>query len=169
MSNNKQPFRIGLGQDHHRFLNQKLNNSGCPLTIGGFVIPDQDISFDANSDGDVILHALGNALSSALGGGSISNIADPLCQQGIYQSSAYLLPLLEQMKNAGYQIANISLSLEALRPKLETHRPDIVASLAKILSLQPNQIGLTFTTGESLTACGQGEGIAAHAIVLLQL
>ena len=168
VNNFSQPFRIGLGQDHHRLLAQKLNTSGCPLTLGGYVIPDQELSLEANSDGDVILHALCNTLSSALGGGSLSTISDPLCQQGITDSRQYLEYFLKLVEQANYQISNLSVSLEALQPKLETHRQKITESLARILGLEVNQIGLTFTSGEGLTACGRGEGIAAQVIILLQ-
>ena len=163
-----QQFRLGLGQDSHRFLASANNQAGCPLILGGLTIPDLDYSFDANSDGDVILHALCNAISTALSGGSLSSVADPLCAQGIYNSSAYLQPFLEQIKNAGYQIANVSISLEVHKPRLEPYRQTITTNLAQLLAISSHQIGLSFTSGEGLTAFGRGEGIAAQALILLE-
>ena len=160
--------RIGLGLDHHQFLEARTNEVGKPLTLGGLIIPNLEISARAQSDGDVILHALCNALSTAIGGGSLSVIADPMCKNGIYESKYYVWHFLKEVREAGYEISNISVSVEAKRPKLEKYRTAMAKSMAEICSLEEIQIGIVFTTGEDLSACGQGLGIMAQVIVLLE-
>ena len=159
-------FRVGLGLDHHRLV-AGPNASGHFLTLGGYQIPESELALAANSDGDVILHALCNALSTAIGGGSLGPIADPLCAAGQTDSKVYLTTFLDQITTNGYQINNLSLAVEAAQPKLEKHRSAIVDQLAHLLAIQPAQIGLAFTTGDGLTACGTGEGIAVQALVSL--
>ena len=156
-------FLIGLGQDSHRLREAKKDET---LHLAGLTFACGLVA-EANSDGDVVLHALFNALSTALGGGSIGPVADPLCQQGITDSRAYLKPLIEKMRACGYTISNVSVSIEAAQPKLEPYGAAMRQSLAKILELEPHCVGIAMTSGEDLTACGRGEGIAALANVLL--
>ncbi len=154
--------RMGIGQDHHRFV-VKGNKK---LVIGGYVIPNEQ-GLEANSDGDIILHALFNAMSSALGGRSLSVTADVMCKKGITDSSKYLEPVLSAMKHQCYRIGNISISIEAKKPKLEPHHDSIKNSLCRILGISLEQAGLTFTTGEGLTGMGGGEGMGCMCIVTL--
>ena len=160
-------FRIGMGVDHHRLV-PAPSSSGFSLTLGGYQIPRCKLALEGNSDSDVIIHALCNALSTALGGGSLAPITDPLCQQGLKESHHYLAHFNQLMHEAGYQLSNLSLSVEAKEPPLETHGAAIRQKLANLLNLQTDQIGLAFTSGEGLTACGQGKGIYAQAICLLE-
>lgn len=154
--------RIGLGHDSHRFSRKKK-----PLILGGVRISTSS-GLEGNSDGDVILHALTNAISSALGGGSISTFADALCEQGIRDSRKYLDVVLKQMQGKEFAIENVAISIEGKRPKLEQHFPKIKKSLAQLLNIQVSQVGVTATSGEGLTGFGRGEGLQAFAIVLLK-
>ncbi len=160
----KPMWRVGIGQDSHRLIEaettEKLYLAGLPFECG--------LTFAANSDGDVILHALCNALSTAIGGGSLSQVADELCAQGITDSREYVKVFWQNMTTANYQIANVSISIEALQPKLEKYRELMQKSLAKILQIETSQIGIAFTTGEGLSECGQGKGISATVTILLQ-
>ena len=158
-------FLIGIGQDSHRLITtndqtEKLFLGGLPFACG--------LKFEANSDGDIILHALCNAISTALGGGSFSTTADPLCRSGITDSKVYLQPFLQQLQQRSYRLNNLSVSVEGLQPKLEKYNLAIRKSLAHLLDLPVQFIGLAFTTGEQLTACGQGEGMSATVILLLE-
>ncbi|MCL2110542.1 2-C-methyl-D-erythritol 2,4-cyclodiphosphate synthase [Microgenomates group bacterium] len=160
-------FLVGLGVDHHVLREERLNNHGFPLTLGGYVIPDQSVSLDSNCDGDVLIHALCNALSTALGDGSLAPTTDALCGSGIKYSRDFLAPFLKKIRDQGYSINNISASIEAQKPHLEEHRSAITASLSEALSLDLSRIGISFTTGEGLTACGRGKGIYAQVICSL--
>lgn len=156
-------FRVGLGQDSHRFAEGKSK----PLVLGGFVIPGEK-GMDTNSDGDVMLHAVFNALSQAIGGRSIGYYADSMCfEEGITDSKEYVKVALRMVEEKGYKISNIGLMVEAKRPMLEPHSDAIKKSLAAILGIDKSRVGLTFTTGDGLTSFGKGEGIQAFAIASL--
>ena len=155
-------MRIGLGHDSHKFSRTKK-----ALFLGGLRI-SQTGGLEGNSDGDVILHALTNAISSALGGGSLSTFSDPLCQKGIKDSQKYLGIILQKMRSQNFAIANLAISVEGKKPKLEKHFPRIRKNLAKLLKFEPDKIGLTATTGEGLTSFGRGEGLQVFALILLE-
>jgi len=155
--------RIGIGQDSHRFGGNK------PLILGGVVISKNN-GLKANSDGDVITHSLCNALSSAVGGDSIGTWADRMClKQGIKDSTKYLEHIVSIIKNKNYLLENISISVEAKRPRLDIKTIiKIKKRLAELLDINLDQIGITFTSGEELTAFGKGKGIQVFTIVILK-
>jgi len=155
--------KVGIGQDSHQFLKEKNTKD---LILGGLKI-DYEFGLDSNSDGDIVLHSLCNALSSAIGGGSLSTWADKMCQNGIKDSVKYLEVVLEKIKENNYSIGNISVAIEAKEPKLQTEIERIKNKLAQVLNININQIGITATSGEELTAFGRGEGIQAFSIVNL--
>ena len=152
----------GLGQDSHRFAETKK-----PLVLGGAEISKTD-GLAGNSDADVILHALCNALSSAIGGGSLSTWSDKMCEKGIKDSKKYLAEILKKMHAEGWHVVNCSVTLEAGKPKLEKHLPKINCSLAKLLSIPADCVGCTVTSGEKLTSWARGEGIQVFVLVLLR-
>ncbi len=158
----KNERRVGLGIDSHRFETKKK-----ALILGGAKISASG-GLAANSDGDVLLHALTNAISSALGGGSLSNFADSMCRRGIKDSGKYLEVVLEKMRKAGFRIENCSINFEGKKPKLEKHFPKIRRNLTKVLEIKNERIGITATTGEELTAFGRGEGLQVVVLILLQ-
>jgi 2-C-methyl-D-erythritol 2,4-cyclodiphosphate synthase len=153
-------FRVGFGQDSHRFAENK------GLFLGGAYF-DEEKSLQANSDGDVILHALYNAISSALSEGSLGLVADLMCAQGEKKSAAYLEVVLQKMRSQGFTINNLAVSLETSAVKIDPKAQQIKQSLARILEIDFDQIGITATSGEALSDCGRGEGIACNVIVLL--
>ena len=153
--------RVGLGQDSHRFSAGKK-----ALVLGGCTIPHEQ-GLEGNSDADVILHALFNAISSALGGRSLSIISDGMCKKGITDSREYLKAILEDMGDGKWAIGNVSVSIEAKKPKLEPHHDAIKKSLCALLGIGPSSIGLTFTSGEGLTGFGRGEGMQCFCAVTL--
>jgi len=158
-------FKIGLGQDSHKIVNS-TNKTYKPLKLGGVVI-DEYIEVIANSDGDMIIHSLCNALNTAIGGGSFDEYAGPLCKKGITDSKEYLLIALSKIKNNKYEINNISISLEAGQPTLESHCNAIKKSLADMLILDVSQIGISITSGNGLTLYSEGKGICCRCIVSL--
>lgn len=152
-------FRVGAGQDSHRLV----KNKGC-LMLGGVEV-SSEYYLEANSDGDVVLHALVNALSSAVGGGSLSTYADSLCSQGITDSKEYVKEVLKRMGE--YRVNNISIAIEAGEPKLENYFEQMKESIAKIVGVGKEEVGLTVTSGEGLNSFGKGEGVQAFAVVSL--
>lgn len=151
---------VGIGEDSHFF-----DTSGTAV-LGGLKIEGLP-KLHGNSDGDLILHALYNAISSALGGRSLGITADPMAEQGILDSSEYLQVILRVVRQRGYVVHHLSVSLEGLLPKIEPISEQLKKSLADILEIHPRQIGITATTGEGLTTFGKGEGMHCTCVVSL--
>tara|TARA_Y100000310_G_scaffold123899_1_gene122661 strand:+ start:8291 stop:8767 length:477 start_codon:yes stop_codon:yes gene_type:complete len=153
--------KVGIGKDSHKFGSNK------PLILGGIEIPSEQ-GFESHSDGDVVLHALFNAISSALGGGSIGYYY-PNNNPSNYNkaSKEFFEKIYELLKQNDYKVYNISITIEAKQPKLEPHFPNMRKSIADICETDINSVGITATTGEGLTAFGKGEGIQAIAMVSL--
>jgi 2-C-methyl-D-erythritol 2,4-cyclodiphosphate synthase len=156
-------IRIGLGQDSHAF---EPEGTTKPLILGGVTFPGQP-GLKANSDGDVVLHALFNALSSAIGKRSLGVYADPMCRQGISDSCAYLRVALDMVQQAGYTVNNVALTIEARRPRIEPVALEMQKSIARLLGVSEEMVGITATSGEGLTAFGRGEAIQVLAIASL--
>ena len=149
-----------IGQDSHRFGEVADN---CSIMLGGVSIPS-DRPLEANSDGDVILHAITNAISGYTGKIVLGGIADKLClEDGIKDSSVFLKKAVEDIQGA--KIIHCSVSVECLVPKLKPHLDRIRSKIAELLDLPVSSVGLTATTGEGLTSFGKGEGIQAFVIL----
>ncbi len=152
--------KTGLGQDSHRF---ESDNTDKKLMLGG-VIFDNAPALQGNSDADVILHAVTNAISGITGVNILGKISDDLClKQGITDSSVYLVEALKYLGD--WQLCHLSMSIECLRPKITPHIPALKANLSQLLNLTESDIGITATTGEGLTEFGRGEGIQVLCIV----
>ncbi|MBP5153813.1 MAG: 2-C-methyl-D-erythritol 2,4-cyclodiphosphate synthase [Lachnospiraceae bacterium] len=149
--------RCSIGQDSHRFA----SDPDRKCVLGGVVIPDAP-GFEANSDGDVLLHALTNAVSGITGRNILGPPADRICRAGITDSRVYLAEALADLRD---KIVHVSFTLEGSRPRLWEHIPAIKAAVAGLLNIDPSRVGLTATTGEGLTAFGRGEGISVFCIL----
>mgnify|MGYP000940299310 CR=1 FL=1 len=156
-------MRVGLGHDSHAF---EAEGSAKPLVLGGVVFSGCP-GLLANSDGDVVLHALFNALSQAVGGRSLGVYADAMCARGVTDSSAYLAVALDMVRRAGYTIGNVGISIEARRPRIEPMAGQMKATIARLLDVDEDRVGITATSGEGLTSFGRGEGIQVFVIVNL--
>ncbi|MDP7180304.1 MAG: 2-C-methyl-D-erythritol 4-phosphate cytidylyltransferase [Candidatus Woesearchaeota archaeon] len=151
--------RIGVGQDSHRF------EDGKKLMLGGVEIPFGK-GLKGNSDGDVILHSLFNALSQAIGMRSIGCYADKMClEEGIKDSKEYVKFILGKLSE--YKINNVGIMVEGKEPKLEAHHDMIKEAVAELIGVEVGGVGLTFTSGEELTEFGKGMGMQAFSAVLL--
>lgn len=150
--------KTGLGQDSHAFDSE--NNK--PLILGGVAF-DHPQGLKGNSDADVILHSLTNAISSVTGNNVIGAKADELCQKGITDSAEYLKIALTDLKD--WNIQHIAISIECLTPKISAKMQELKQSIATLTGTQISDIGITATTGEGLTAFGRGEGIQALTII----
>ncbi len=149
-------FRVGQGQDSHRFDEQ----SSAPLVLAGVLFPDET-SLKGNSDADVILHAVTNAVSSVTGINVIGATADRMCKQGITDSREYLKVALADMGDM--RISHLAVCIECLTPKISPRINDLKRSLAGLLDITERDVGITATTGEGLTGMGKGEGVAVFA------
>ena len=165
-------YEHAIGQDSHRFVELGLNGKpkemkdNTRLVLGGYHIID-GTPLKANSDGDVMLHALTNAVSGITCVNVMGEIADRMCRDdGIKDSKMYLLEALKYLKDR--QITSVSFSLECRYPYLAPHIENIRLSIADILQISPSKIGITATSGEALTSFGRGEGIMVFCSITVR-
>jgi 2-C-methyl-D-erythritol 2,4-cyclodiphosphate synthase len=162
---NPNSMRIGHGYDVHRF--SEKYDTAKPLTLAGIEIPEQ-YSLLAHSDGDVILHAVCDAILGALGEGDIGqHFPDTDAQFAGVASGDLLKQVLVLMDARQLYLVNVDITVVAQVPKLNPHRVNMVSSLANLLELPEQQVNLKATTTEGLGAIGRKEGIACTAVVLL--
>jgi len=151
----------GIGMDSHRFEEEKKG-----LALGGLTLENEP-AMVANSDGDVMLHALGNAILQVLGEKSLSSVADQMREEGITSSTAYIEEILQLMRSKKMALTQVGFQLEGARPKIDPIADELKENLSKILALPIEKIGITATTGEDLTAFGRGEGLQCFASVTM--
>ncbi len=152
--------RVGIGQDSHRFLPPETVK---PCVIGGVTFPDTP-GLAADSDGDVILHAICNAITSLTGVPILGGVAIELCHKdGITDSHVYLKRALETLGQQ--RIEHVALTVEGKRPRMQARIDEIRAHLAEVMDLDFSQIGLTVTSGDGLTDFGCGDGLQCFCIL----
>ena len=154
-------FRVGLGQDSHMFEEKKKG-----LTLCNVLLKDE-LKLKANSDGDVVLHAIFNAISQAIGAMSLGFYADSVCEKGEKNSAKYIEIILDKAKKQGFKMNSLGIMIECGDPKIDPLVPQFKKSLSKIFNLHARRIGITATTGEKCTVFGEGLGIQCFAIVSL--
>lgn len=158
-------FRIGLGTDSHAF--EKVA-AGKKVVLGGVVIP-HPLGLEGDSDADVVLHALFNALSSAVGDRGIGfYFTKGDMEKGFADSSKMVRKALEIVSSAGFGVVNVSVALELKGPKIEPNVPAMKKRMAEILGIDAGAIGITATSGDGMSPYAKGEGIYGQVIVLLQ-
>jgi 2-C-methyl-D-erythritol 2,4-cyclodiphosphate synthase len=151
--------RIGYGWDSHEF------KSGVPLKIGGIEIPHPK-GLGGHSDGDVLLHAVTDALLGAIAAPDIGTLFSPSDQRWKGADSAvFLAEAVRRVKEAGYGIANVDSTLILAQPKIGPHAGAIRENLSQLLGLVGNCIGIKAKTPEGI---GTENAAIAHAIVLLE-
>lgn len=155
-------FRIGYGYDVH------ILAAGESLWLGGIKI-EHELGTVAHSDGDVLIHAICDALLGALALRDIGfHFPDTDNTYQNIDSKILLRKCYELILEKGYSIANIDSTLCAQRPKINPHIPAMQRCMAEILSIDIDQISIKATTTEKLGFVGREEGIDAHAVVLLE-
>jgi len=154
-------FKCAIGQDSHPF---EENISDKPLVLGGVVF-DNMPKLHANSDGDVVLHALANAISGISGVNILGSIADELCKAGNTDSSVYVSEALKYLAKTDSKITHVSFTIECLRPKISPKVDEMKEKIASMLGITSCDVGITATTGEGLTQFGQGLGISVFCII----
>jgi 2-C-methyl-D-erythritol 2,4-cyclodiphosphate synthase len=153
-------MKVGIGLDSHRF---DFEDKEKKLILAGVVFEGHP-PLKGNSDADVVLHSITNAISGVTGVNILGEKADKMClEEGITESRAYLAEALRHLN--GSKIVHLSLAIECQTPIISPRIPEMRASLQKLLDIPPNCIGITATTGESLTPFGQGLGIQVFSCV----
>jgi 2-C-methyl-D-erythritol 2,4-cyclodiphosphate synthase len=162
MASNNNPLirtpRIGFGWDSHEF---KL---GIPLKIGGVLLP-HDSGLAGHSDGDVLLHALTDALLGAVAAGDIGNYfppSDPRWKGA--DSAVFVAEALKRIAEAGYVVGNVDTTLILATPKIGPHAKAIQQNVATLLGISPGQVGIKAKTPEGM---GTDNAAIAHVAVLL--
>ncbi len=152
-------MRIGYGWDSHAF------KPGVPLKIGGLAIEHPE-GLAGHSDGDVLLHAITDALLGAVSAGDIGSFFPPGDQRWKDADSAIFLNVaLEEIQNAGYRIVNVDTTLVLAAPKIGPIAGDMREHVAELLDVKPNAVGIKAKTPEGL---GTDHVAQAHAVVLLE-
>jgi 2-C-methyl-D-erythritol 2,4-cyclodiphosphate synthase len=154
--------RIGLGHDTHRLA------PGKPLVIGGVTIP-HDVGPVAHSDGDVLLHAITDALLGAAGLGDIGEwFPDNDPQYAGADSGQLLTRIVDRLQADGWSVVNLDCTVHAQRPKLSPHKPALADRIAALLKIDRTQVNVKAKTGEKVGPIGREEAISADAVVLIE-
>ncbi len=152
-------FRIGSGHDTHRLA------TGRPLILGGVTVPHA-LGLDGHSDADVVLHAVTDAILGALAIGDIGDhFPDTDAKHRDADSSTFLVAAMAMMKERGYTIGNVDVTIFAQAPKLGPVKATIRDNLARLLEAEC--VNVKAKTGERVGHIGRGEAIGCHATVLI--
>ncbi|HSU33561.1 MAG TPA: 2-C-methyl-D-erythritol 2,4-cyclodiphosphate synthase [Bryobacteraceae bacterium] len=159
---NLPPFRVGQGWDTHRI------EAGRPLILGGVQIPCE-FGLAGHSDGDVLFHAVTDAVLGALALGDIGmHFPDTAVEWKDANSLQFLQHALTLAAAQGYELVNIDSTIILERPKLKDYRSEIRGSLGAAVNLPANFVGVKFKTAERVGPVGEGRSCEAQAVVLLQ-
>ena len=151
--------KTGLGIDSHRFVEGASDKA---LVLGGLEFEDAP-ALDGNSDADVILHALTDAISAVTGRTVIGAQADSMCSDGVTDSREYLKVALSDL--GSWKLSHVSIALECQRPKIDPKVAALRNSIALLLGVDFCDISITASSGEGLSDVGRGLGIHASVIV----
>ena len=155
-------MRIGHGYDVHRLV------EGRPLILGGVNIP-YELGLLGHSDADVLLHAVSDALLGAAGLGDIGKHCPDTDPQYKGADSLQLLNVVAQrVREAGYRVSNIDVTMIAQRPKLRPHIETMERNIAAAVGVDVSRVNVKATTEEKLGFTGTEEGMACHAVCLLE-
>lgn len=155
----KPDIRIGYGWDSHEF------KPGIPLKVGGLALPHSH-GLGGHSDGDVLLHAVTDALLGAIAAPDIGSLFSPSDPQWKGADSAvFLKEALRRVRTSGYAIANVDSTLILAAPKIGPHAANLRTHLARLLTVPPDCVGIKAKTPEGI---GTDNAAIAHAVVLLK-
>ena len=155
-------MRIGHGYDVHKLV------EGRDLILGGVKI-EHSLGLLGHSDADVLLHAVSDALLGAAGLGDIGKHFPDTDPQYKGADSLKLLEIVAQrVKEAGYRVSNIDVTMIAQRPKLRPHIEQMEANIAAAVGIDASRINVKATTEEKLGFTGTEQGMACHAVCLLE-
>ena len=155
-------YRIGTGFDVHRLV------AGRPLLLGGVHIPSLE-GLEGHSDGDCVIHSVCDAILGALAAGDMGQhfpSADAAWKDA--DSALFLSAVADKAVQAGYAVANLDVTVVAEGPRLAPHLDRMRANLARTLRVDVSAVSVKAKSTDGLGSIGRGEGIAAHAVVLLE-
>lgn len=153
--------RTGIGYDVHRFA------EGRALVLGGVEIPHQR-GLEGHSDADVVLHAIADAILGAAALGDIGTHFPPSDERWRGADSRDLLRLCAtHVRDAGWRVVNIDVTVIAEAPKINPHVAAMRAELGRCLDLEADAVSVKATTNEGMGFVGRGEGIAAIAVAMI--
>jgi 2-C-methyl-D-erythritol 2,4-cyclodiphosphate synthase len=156
-------LRVGIGVDAHTLV------EGVPLVLGGVEFPDEAAGLAGYSDGDVIAHALIDAVLGAAGLGDIGSLFPSGDARWKGSSSLDLLGrAYEEVRRAGYELVNADCVLVGERPRVAPVRDEMRRRLAAAMDVAPERVAVRATTTDGLGFTGRGEGLAAQAVALLR-
>ncbi len=159
----KIPYRVGFGFDVHRL------EQGYDLWLGGIKF-DYEFGLEGHSDADVALHAISDALLGAAALGDIGHHFPPTDMRYKGADSKILLEeVCRLVRETGYEIGNIDLTIAAEKPKINPHIPEMRKVMAKVMQIEEGQISIKATTTERLGFTGRQEGMSAYAVALVFL
>ena len=154
-------IRVGLGYDLHRLVENRK------LILGGVVIPFEK-GEDGHSDGDVLLHAVTDALLGASGLGDIGSYFPPEDPKWKNADSAKLLQAVwKDVLDEGWKLENLDCVVKLEKPKFLPKRQEVISSIAKILGVENERVFVKAKTGEKLPPVGTGDAIEAYVVCLL--
>jgi len=155
-------MRIGFGSDTHKLV------PGKPLKLGGIAIASPT-GAEAHSDGDVLIHALIDALLGAAGGGDIGELFPPGDPEWKDANSLDLLEIvIEKIRVAGFSLGNIDSVIHLERPSLKPYKNTIRKNIADFLLMDTDRVSIKAKTAEGLGSIGSGNSISAEVVVLLE-
>ncbi len=156
-------LRVGIGYDIHRLAR------GLPLVLGGVALA-HDRGPDAHSDGDVLAHAIGDALLGGMGLGDLgAHFPDTDARWRGASSLSILEAIREMIRGRGARLVNVDATLIAETPRVGPHVAAMKENLGRALGVEPERISVKATTNERLGAIGREEGIAAMAVALMEV
>ncbi len=156
------PLRIGHGYDVHRLT------EGRPLILGGVAIPWSQ-GLEGHSDADVLTHAVMDALLGAIAAGDIGKLFPDQDEAFRDISSMVLLKRVgDHLRQQGYALVNIDATLIAQAPKVAPYREEMRRNIAAALAVDISRVSVKATTEEHLGFTGTGQGMAAHAVALVE-
>lgn len=155
-------YRVGSGFDRHRLVPDR------PLMLGGIEVPS-DVGPDGHSDGDVVLHALVDALLGAAGMGDIGDHFPPSDMQWRDAASSIFVDQTLHQLRPRYRVVNIDVTIFLEEPKLKANKESIRDSIAQICNVHAGLVNIKAKTGEGIGVVGEGRAVEAHASVLLQI
>jgi len=155
------PFRIGQGYDVHQLVEDR------PFWLGGILIPHTH-GAKGHSDADVVCHVLCDAL---LGAANMRNIgyhfSDTDPQWKGVDSKVLLAKVLEMIREKGFEVGNVDVTIVLQRPKLNPHIPEMKSCLSGVMNVSEEDISIKATTSEHIGFVGREEGIVAHCVALI--
>lgn len=161
-------LRIGHGYDLHRLEPQPPAGQGRPLIIGGVTL-EHDRGPIAHSDGDVLYHALVDALMGALGMPDIGQMFPDNAPENLGRdSAAFVREAHARVRSAGYEVGNVDATIILERPRIGPIKDAMRTNIATLLRVPPDRVNIKGKSHEKVDAIGEGRAVEAHVVALLQ-